>query len=174
MMPPPVMIASYQLGPPSPDVNTDTASLVVNAKTLKEARFHLKTALGISDKFYSHCHAYPIYGTGQGSGHSPFIWCFVSSTFFDCHQAQAHGAIFKSPHHTKSLHITMVGFVDDGTGKVNNFLQDQQPEPKILLKAITHDAQLWSNLLWLSGGLLELRKCSYHFLYFHFQPDGTT
>eukprot|EP00957_Ditylum_brightwellii_P068651 5212005-Ditylum_brightwellii.AAC.1 len=24
------------------------------------------------------------------------------------------------------------------------------------------DAQLWSNLLWVSGGLLELEKCSYH------------
>jgi hypothetical protein len=67
----------------------------------------------------------------------------------------------------------MVGFVDDSTGQVNNFLQDQQPEPKILLERMTHDAQLWSDLLWLSGCLLELSKCSYHFLYFNFRPDGT-
>jgi hypothetical protein len=147
--------------------------IVVNAKTLKEARFHLKTALGISEEFYSHCDAYPIYGTGQGSGNSPVIWCFVSSTLFDCHQDQAHGAIFESPDRSESLRITMVGFVDDSTGQVNDFLQDQQPDPKILLERMTHDAQLWSDLLWLSGGLLELSKCSYHFLYFDFQPDGT-
>jgi hypothetical protein len=47
--------------------------IVVNAKTLKEAQFHLKMALGISEEFYSHCDAYPIYGTGQGSGNSPVI-----------------------------------------------------------------------------------------------------
>jgi hypothetical protein len=31
---------------------------------------------------------------------------------------------------------------------------------------------LWSNLLWLSGGLLELGKCSFHQLNFSFEPDG--
>ena len=35
------------------------------------------------------------------------------------------------------------------------------------------DAQLWSDLLWLSGGLLELSKCSFHNLHFDFAPDGT-
>ena len=35
------------------------------------------------------------------------------------------------------------------------------------------DAQLWSDLLWLSGGLLELSKCSFHHLHFDFAPDGT-
>jgi hypothetical protein len=31
----------------------------------------------------------------------------------------------------------------------------------------------WSNLLWLSGGLLELDKCSFHHLHFDFAPDGS-
>eukprot|EP00957_Ditylum_brightwellii_P132673 10116495-Ditylum_brightwellii.AAC.1 len=31
------------------------------------------------------------------------------------------------------------------------------------------DAQLWSDLLWVSGGLLELEKCSYHYLHFDFK-----
>jgi hypothetical protein len=35
------------------------------------------------------------------------------------------------------------------------------------------DAQLWSDLLWLSGGLLELGKCSFHQVHFDFAPDGT-
>jgi hypothetical protein len=35
------------------------------------------------------------------------------------------------------------------------------------------DAQLWSNLLWLSGGLLELGKCSFHYIHFDFAPNGT-
>jgi hypothetical protein len=36
-----------------------------------------------------------------------------------------------------------------------------------------HDAQLWHGLLWCSGGMLELPKCSYQFLYFDCKPDGT-
>ena len=35
------------------------------------------------------------------------------------------------------------------------------------------DAQLWNDLLWLSGGLLELSKCSFHHIHFDFAPDGT-
>eukprot|EP00957_Ditylum_brightwellii_P186926 14234893-Ditylum_brightwellii.AAC.1 len=31
-----------------------------------EAKFKLKTALGVSDDYYRHCKMFPIYGTGQG------------------------------------------------------------------------------------------------------------
>eukprot|EP00957_Ditylum_brightwellii_P073827 5610193-Ditylum_brightwellii.AAC.1 len=35
------------------------------------------------------------------------------------------------------------------------------------------DGQLWLILLWLTGGLLELNKCSYHVMHFLFYPDST-
>jgi hypothetical protein len=35
------------------------------------------------------------------------------------------------------------------------------------------NAQLWNDLLHVSGGLLEVSKCSYHILYFDFRPSGT-
>ena len=54
----------------------------MNARTLKEAKYKLKTLLGVSDEFYQNCTAYPIYGTGQGSVNSPVIWLIVSSTLF--------------------------------------------------------------------------------------------
>eukprot|EP00957_Ditylum_brightwellii_P014657 1104547-Ditylum_brightwellii.AAC.1 len=34
------------------------------------------------------------------------------------------------------------------------------------------DTQLWSNLMWVSGGLLELEECSYHNLHFKFELNG--
>jgi hypothetical protein len=41
------------------------------------------------------------------------------------------------------------------------------------MKAIMQlDPQLWNNLLWLSGGMLELSKCSLHHIHFDFLPDG--
>ena len=67
----------------------------------------------------------------------------------------------------------MVGFVDDSTGVVNDFHATTLPEVEALLQKMQHDAQLWNDLLWCSGGKLELPKCSYHFLYFDFDPDGT-
>eukprot|EP00957_Ditylum_brightwellii_P046332 3515939-Ditylum_brightwellii.AAC.1 len=33
------------------------------------------------------------------------------------------------------------------------------------------DAQLWFDLLLTSGGLLELDRCSYHFIYYQFLED---
>ena len=101
------------------------------------------------------------------------IWCFISSTLFDCHQSKAYGAIFQSPDRTVTVSFSMVGFVDDSTGTVNSFNVTTQPSPEELLNKMKHDAQLWHDLLWCSGGMLELPKCSYHFLYFDYKPDGT-
>jgi hypothetical protein len=68
----------------------------VNGRTLELARYHLKTDLDISTEYYQHSPEYPIYGTGQGSGNSPYIWCFVASTLFDAFAEKAHGAYFYS------------------------------------------------------------------------------
>ena len=34
------------------------------------------------------------------------------------------------------------------------------------------DAQLWYNVLWCSGGNLELSKCGFHCIHYSFQDDG--
>eukprot|EP00957_Ditylum_brightwellii_P100988 7697163-Ditylum_brightwellii.AAC.2 len=66
----------------------------VHATTLAEAKFKLKTALGVSKDYYQHCEASPIYGTGQGSTNLPTIWLTISSTLFDIHEELNHGAMF--------------------------------------------------------------------------------
>jgi hypothetical protein len=137
----------------------------VNARTLKEAKYKLKILLGVSDEFCQNCTAYPIYGTGQGSANSPVIWLIVSSTLFTCHEQHAYGATFTTPDKSLSVALSMVGFVNDSTGQVNNFTANSQPGPAVLNKFMQYDAQLWSDLLWISGGLLELPKCSYHHLH---------
>lgn len=145
----------------------------VHATTLAEAKFKLKTSLGVSEEYYENCEAFPIYGTGQGSGNSPAIWCIISSVLFSCHQEQGHGAYFCTPDQEMSVSLSMIGFVDDSTGQVNSFRQNNQPTPAFLRAIMQLDAQLWNDLLWLSGGLLELSKCSFHHIHFDFAPDGT-
>eukprot|EP00957_Ditylum_brightwellii_P161557 12300605-Ditylum_brightwellii.AAC.1 len=66
----------------------------------------------------------------------------------------------------------MVGFVYDAMGKTNKFYNNNATQEE-LIQLMQHDAQLWSDLLWVSGGILELDKCSCHFIYYCFLADGT-
>ena len=146
--------------------------VLVHARTLEEARYRLRTAMGLSDVEYSHCIQFPLHGSGQGSGNSPSIWLFISSTLFDIHQQQAHGASFVAPDGKTKVEISLVGFVDDSNGSTNDFQPQTQTDIGTLLDRMTQDAQLWNDLLYCSGGKLELPKCSFHVLQFDFKPNG--
>jgi hypothetical protein len=134
----------------------------VNALTLEEARFKLKTKLGHSATFYKHQADHPIHGTGQGSQNSPTIWLFICSTLFDAFEEDAHGAIFESFDKSQSIEIFMVGFVDDCSQRVNSFRDHPQPSAEVLVTMMQSDAQRWNDLLWSSASFLEATKCSYH------------
>ncbi len=144
----------------------------VCGKTLKEAHYKIKTMLGVSEESYSHCTAHPIYGTGQGSRNSPTCWLLICSTLFDCYETQAYGASYESVDGETTIRLYMAGFVDDNAGQVNLFDSAEPPSPEQLLERMEHDAQLWADLLWESGGDLELPKCSYHFIYWDFLQSG--
>jgi len=146
--------------------------VIIHANTLQQAKFHLRTQLGNSESSYTHCAKHPIYGSGQGSGNSPCIWLFISSSLCEAHDRLSYGATFVTPDQSINAKISIVGFVDDCTGTCNDFRPQNQDEVHQLTKKMQHDAQLWNDLLWCSGGKLELPKCSYHLLYFRFKPNG--
>jgi hypothetical protein len=143
--------------------------IFIHAQTLEEAEFKLKISTKMSDKSYRHCIKFPIHGTGQGSTNSPTIWCFVSSVLFQSHDEKAHGMLFESPDGEMFIRFNMVGFVDDSTcitgAEKNDTLAD-------LVSKMTEDAQLWHDLLWCSGGKLELPKCGYHVIHYEFDESG--
>ena len=145
----------------------------IHAKTLESAKYYLKTQCGISTNYYTTCTRHPIHGTGQGSGNSPSIWLFISSTLFQAHQNNAFGASFVSPDGKHRVSFSMVGFVDDSTGTCNDFRPSVEASLQTLINQMQHDSQLWNNLLYCSGGKLELPKCSFHVLTFDFRPNGT-
>ena len=158
-------ITSRKYGMPAPVVEVMT-------KTLENASYRLKTPLGISTQSYQHSNTHPIYGSGQGAGNSPTLWALISSTLYDCHEAQAYGATFSNPTKTLQTKFTIEGFVDDSNEQVNEFDSNKQPSPTKLIRRMQHDAQLWNDLLWSSGGALELSKCSYHLLHWNFSLSG--
>jgi hypothetical protein len=143
--------------------------IFIHAQTLEEAEFKLKSSTKVSETTYRHCIKFPIHGTGQGSSNSPTIWCFISSVLFQCHDERASGMLFTSPDGDMVVRFNMVGFVDDSTcitgGNPNDTLKE-------LLKKMKDDAQLWHDLLWCSGGKLELSKCGYHVIHFEFEESG--
>jgi hypothetical protein len=67
----------------------------------------------------------------------------------------------------------MIGFVNGSTGQVNSFCTDKQPTPEFLRAIMQHNAQLWSKLLWISGGLLEFLNCLFHQIHYDFELNGT-
>ena len=100
--------------------------VLINATTLNSARYLLKPQLGVSSTSYSHSELFPIYGSGQGSGNSPGLWCAISSVLFNVYEKQACGASFYSPDQTITVKLYMIGFVDDTSGSTNDFLLPNQ------------------------------------------------
>ena len=67
------------------------------------------------------------------------------------------------------VRLNMIGFVDDSTSITSG---DGEDTVKSLLEKVKHDAQLWHDLLWCSGGKLELSKCGYHLIYYDYHDSG--
>ena len=123
----------------------------MHTETLTHAEFCLKTSIGISDGLYQHTETTPIHGTGQGSGNSPQIWCFISNALFNAFASEAHGACFASFNGDIRQTIHMIGFVDDCSQQLN---------------------YLWRDLLYASGGDLKLPKCFFQLIQSDFKPNG--
>jgi hypothetical protein len=70
--------------------------------------------------------------------------------------------------------MSISGFVDDNNTCINQWLPQHNAPMSTILEYVQHDMQLWNDILFVSGGQLELSKCSFHFLTkFDFDPDGT-
>ena len=145
-----------------------------NARTLEGASYHVRTELGVSKENYTHNAVDPIYGTGQGSGNSPAIWCFISSLLYHCYDEDASPASYCFPDKTHHVSIGMIGFVDDSNGQTNAFHKKEDQNTLMEIHgALKQNAQLWANLLRTSGGALELSKCSVHVAHWAFTNQGS-
>ena len=140
----------------------------IHGSMLERAVYKIKTHLGISKSSYSHSHDSPVFGTGQGSCSSPLIWSLNGSLYFDIYDDHCNGAYYADLDGHTTLSIGMAGYVDDNSVQVNCHPSHRS----LLIGRAKHDAQLWSDILWSSGGVLEHDKCSYHYLRTDFDPQG--
>ena len=145
----------------------------LHGEFLRNARYRLRTAQGTSNQWYCHSNQFPIYGTGQGSGNSPVLWMLMSAILFDIYETRAHGACIQDPTGSMVTKLGITGFVDDTNTFINDWHPQRPGSTHTVLSKLQRDAQLWNDLLYTSGGKLELTKCSFHTITFEFDPDGT-
>ncbi len=114
----------------------------------------------------------PVYGTGQGSCASPSIWLQICLVLLDCHFQRSFGAYYASPDGETTFKTSMTGFVDDTKGQTNDMESEQVLPLQKLLTRMQSDAQLWRDLLHVTGGALEIKKCNYYIMKWKFKASG--
>lgn len=144
----------------------------LHGTTLEQMKYYVSTALGISDDYYAHSEDNPVYGTGQGSCASPSIWLQICSVLFDCHNQRSFGATYTSPDGNIIFKNSMTGFVDDTKGQTNDMSSSEALPLQQLIARMQADAQLWGDLLHVSGGALEIPKCNYYVMKWDFKSSG--
>jgi hypothetical protein len=145
---------------------------LLQATTLKKMNFRLRTALGDSTRTYQHSSATPIHGTGQGSCASPAIWLIISSILMDCLSELGGGMTMLDVHENNKLQQWIDGFVDDTSLFTNISHFSENSDLIQITKQLTSDMIVWKELLEASGGKLELSKCFYYILSWHFDEEG--
>lgn len=145
----------------------------LHGNALLTMKYHLRSPNGLSPSSYQHTIDYPIYGTGQGSGNSPVLWMLMSATLFDIYDDMAHGSVFQDPSGSRIVNMSITGFVDDTNSCINEWRPQHDVKYNTLYPKLQNDAQMWADLVFASGGKLELSKCSIHHLTFRFEADGT-
>jgi hypothetical protein len=159
------MIAALRLGMPCPAAQMHS-SIVLHMK------YFIKMAHGISDSFYCVLQDYLPYGTGQGSGASPSVWLSLVVILLTALAVLAPLAMsFVDPWEDIHEERNADSFVDDTSNGCNDaHLGEPMPYAELIATAQA-GAQIWEQLLYSSGGALELKKCFWYLIYWQWVND---
>ena len=155
------MIACRRLGVPE-------NAIKCQADTLRLMRYSVKHLYGIAPLEYTSTELEPLFGTGQGSGASPAIWLGLVVILLNAldrmsQEDEIPGLDFSDPWSDFHAQWRVGAFVDD----TNQGIMDLSGELSIdeLVEQIRQSGQMWENLLHISGGCLNLSKCSWTLQY---------
>jgi hypothetical protein len=172
------LLRSRQLGLPPSFVQMYTQSL-------QQSRFYFASKGHIDDRFYSPATNHAVHGPGQGSTAATYSWTNVSTCAMSILDSHHDGATFCSPDSETSHRRSIEGIVDDTSISGNQFIQELNynrdhgwnhiQNKNIASQCITNlaaTAQHWEQLLWSTGGALELSKCWYYLSHWNFDSVG--
>lgn len=146
-------------------------------EVLRNTKYHAKTSYGISSLEYHTTEQYTIHGPGQGGRASPSIWTLISCTILQCMEDKFTGAVITCPQGKHTVQQVSSGFVDDITHWNINLPQslttsDDEVDRNDVLQHTQESAQYWTDLLYATGGLLEIPKCLYYAIIWKFNKEG--
>lgn len=162
------MVCARRLGMP-------VAAILAHSETLRQINYTVKTVDGISEDHYC------------GTERQSFGWnrsrqrsisssmAFHMLSYHLCIQSVSPKSMkFSDP--TGNIVSTRFvdAFVDDSNTSVGftSHPKEEQLKPPKMLQLLQDCAQLWQNLLFASGGELELSKCYYYMLHWHWDSQG--
>jgi hypothetical protein len=126
-------------------------------------RYKVKTIFGISSDNYHGTPFAPLFGTGQGSGASPAVWLTLVVILLQTLDRVVPDRMnFESIQGDFKHSCLTDAFVDDTSMGFNSQSDDKTLED--LVNRLQVIAQTWEHLLFLSGGKLNLSKCSWYAL----------
>ncbi len=158
------MLAARRCGMPEQSVNT-------HATCLQHMRYSVKTQHGILDDTYQGTLQSPLFGTGQGSGASPAVWLTIVVTLMNTMDRLITPRMtFSSPDTTQRHSHLIDAFVDDTSLGFTYSTGSQTLQN--LTDSLANIAQTWEKLLSLSGGSLNLKKCSWYALHWTWAKNG--
>ncbi len=140
-----------------------------HASTLEKMKYIIRTAIGDSALSYSNTHDNKVHGTGQGSSASPAIWLMISVLLIEVLKQNHKGMCMISVDKRNTIYQIIEGFVDDTSIYVNS----ESNNIDRLLEKLQEVLQEWNDLLYASGGKLELPKCFFYILQWEFDDQGT-
>ena len=139
------------------------------ANALKNMRYAIKQLTGVSLNAYSGTNDGPLFGTGQGSGASGATWLCLAVILLNrldriSKEDNIPGFSFADPWNEILAAWRVSAFVDD----TNQGVMDPTGTlsvPELLVEQMQKAGQLWETLLHISGGALNLAKCSWTIRY---------
>ena len=99
-----------------------------------------------------------LHGIGQGNGGGPAMWISHLTVMFSAISSVCLGFAFSCIQQLHKVSSVGTGYVDDVTLGLS-IQRDQKQTESMVLRQIKRMAQLWEQLLYISGGRLELSKC---------------
>ena len=155
------MLAARRCGMPANAIR-------LHADALQFMRYTVKTVYGVSESNYHGTPFAPLFGTGQGSGASPAVWLSLVVLLLHTFDRIVPHRMNFSPIACGRTHArSSDAFVDDTSVGFTSCKDDLSYTD--LISRLETVAQTWEKLLHLSGGKLNLKKCSYFVLRWEWQ-----
>jgi hypothetical protein len=138
---------------------------------LQNMSFHLMTGFGKSVQYFHNNEdpSRPGQGVLQGSSSAAPIFIFNSDVSLTTYCKQAHEASFTHPISGTPILDRAIQCVDNKMQLLNPVGCDLQFDPSTiildsdsLISKATYNSNLWNDIIWLSGGNLNLQKCFYY------------